>query len=153
MKGCIFDVWIFKSICISAGYIFSITSYIGKFWAWCKGWTINSFDSTSDCDGGEFRATKERIISNARHTVGDGDGGKARAIPERIISNTRHTIGNSDGGEARATRERIISNARHTIGNSDGGEARATRERRISNACYGENYNSLEIISLPRFEW
>ena len=100
MKGCIFDVWIFKSICISAGYIFSITSYIGKFWAWCKGWTINSFDSASDGDGGKAFATIERITSNARHAIGDGDGGKARATIERIISNARHAIADDDGGKA-----------------------------------------------------
>ena len=33
MKGSIFDIGIFKGICSSAGYIFCITSYIGKFWA------------------------------------------------------------------------------------------------------------------------
>ena len=29
----------------------------------------------------------------------------------------------------------------------------ATSIRCFSNTCYGENYNSLEIILLPRFEW
>ena len=27
------------------------------------------------------------------------------------------------------------------------------RERIVPNACYGENYNSLEIILLPQLKW
>ena len=38
---------------------------------------------------------RERIISNARHTVGDGDGGQARAAIERTLSNARHTVGDN----------------------------------------------------------
>ena len=49
--------------------------------------------------------------------------------------------------------ERIIVYACHTIGNCDGGQTTATVERIIANTCYGENYNSLEIISLPQLKW
>ena len=68
-------------------------------------------------DGGKASATRERRISNARHTVGDGDGGKARATIERLVSNGRYTIADGDGGETRAIIERFSSNARHGVFN------------------------------------
>ena len=66
----------------------------------------------------QVRASRERIISNARHAAGDSDGGQTRAIFERNLSNTRHAVGDGDGGQARATFERRISNARHAVGDS-----------------------------------
>ena len=48
--------------------------------------------------------------------------------------------------------ERTIADGRHWVSNGDARQAGAAGERRVANACYGENYNSLEIILLPYFE-
>jgi len=83
-------------------------------------WIISERDSAPCCNVtynylGKARATRERIITNARHAVADSDGGQARATRERITSNARYAVGDGNGGQARATRERKTSNTRHAV--------------------------------------
>ena len=93
------------------------------------------------------------IFPYARHAVGNLHRGQTTAITERIITDARHAVGNLHRGQTTAIIERIIADTRHAVGNLHRGQTTAIIERIIADTCYGENYNSLEIISLPRFEW
>ena len=69
------------------------------------------------------------------------------------LPNGGYTVGDGDRCEARTVIESSIADAGHAAGDGDGGQAAAAIESRIADACYGENYNSLEIISLPQPKW
>ena len=115
-----------------------------------------------DVDGGQTAAILESIISYGSHGIGDVDGGQASAIIESIVPYGSHGIGDYS----------VIASCNQCIGiclydgitvipgiilcistlNFNGCQAAAAFESIVSDGCYGGNYNSLEIISLPCFE-
>ena len=77
---------------------------------------------------------------------------KAAARIERFVADGGHAITYSHRGQAVAVTERFVADGNHAVGNVHRSQADATKERISANCCYGGNYNSLEIISLPCFE-
>ena len=63
-------------------------------------------------------AAKERIVTDAGHTVGDDDGGQAAAIPEGIVADACHTATDGNGGQAATFPEGMVADAGHAIGDN-----------------------------------
>ncbi|MBQ8453541.1 MAG: hypothetical protein IJ539_07170 [Prevotella sp.] len=73
-------------------------------------------------------------------------------LPEGIVADVGDAFWQGDGGEARAIVEDIAIDGGQSFWQGDAFKAIAALERLFTDACYGGNYNSLEIISLPCFE-
>ena len=115
-----------------------------------------------DVDGGQASAFIESIVPYGSHGIGDVDGGQTAAIKECRVPYGSHGIGDYS----------VIASCNQCIGiclydgitvipgiilcistlNFNGCQAAAAFESIVSDGCYGGNYNSLEIISLPCFE-
>ena len=63
-----------------------------------------------------------------------------------------YTFWYRDGEQTAAAPKGFRSDAFHTFGDNNGGQTGATIKSRSSYTCYGEIYNSLEIILLPHYE-
>ena len=105
---------------------------------------LNCCHARGDGDVGEAAATRESIVSNARHALGDNGSGAScnKGITVRFYNGIAPTtrvidcvfLSYSNGGKAAAIRESPVSNTRHAFGYVDGGEAPATIESIVSNA-------------------
>ncbi len=58
-----------------------------------------------------------------------------------------------DAGHLGAAIEHTVGQAGQTLAQRDVCQVVTPLEGIVADSCYGENYNSLEIISLPQFGW
>ena len=103
-------------------------------------------------------ATRERRITDTRHTVGNIHAFKITANIKRSITDSRYAVGDCDSCKSTAIIERRITDSRYAVGYRDTCKTTAIIERRTTDSRYrfavifGGNHNIRNIPGYPCYD-